>query len=118
MPVRAPARAGKSEAPARNDGDKMKKAGVRNPRHCPRRQLQEMLYGTPTSTSRIVREFRGEYPAVLRLQALALTEYLYTDFGSLQFTTLGAPNGVPSLDFTHSARFTIQTAKAGLNFRL
>jgi hypothetical protein len=51
----------------------MKKAGVRKPRHCPRRQLQEMLYGTPTSTSRIVREFRGEYPAVLRLQALALS---------------------------------------------
>ena len=51
-------------------------------------------------------------------QVSAKTEYLYTDFGSLQFTTLGAPNGVPGLDFTHSARFTIQTVKAGLNFRL
>ena len=46
------------------------------------------------------------------------TEYLYTDLGSLQFTTLGAPIGLPGLDFTHSAGFIIQTVKAGLNFRL
>jgi outer membrane immunogenic protein len=45
-------------------------------------------------------------------------EYLYADLGSLNFTTRGAPNGFPGLDFNHSARFTNQTLKAGLNFRL
>jgi outer membrane immunogenic protein len=56
-----------------------------------------------------------EYAISARLSAK--TEYLYTDLGSLQFTTLGAPNGLPGLDFTHSASVEIQTVKAGLNFR-
>jgi outer membrane immunogenic protein len=46
------------------------------------------------------------------------TEYLYSDLGSLKFATFGAPNGFPGLDLTHSARFTNQTVKVGLNFRL
>jgi outer membrane immunogenic protein len=57
-----------------------------------------------------------EYAISARVSAK--TEYLYTDLGSLQFMTLGAPNGFPGLDFTHSARYTNQIVKAGLNFRL
>jgi outer membrane immunogenic protein len=57
-----------------------------------------------------------EYAVSARVSAK--TEYLYTDLGSLQFMTSGAPNGVPGLDFTHSARFTSQTVRVGLNFRL
>ncbi len=57
-----------------------------------------------------------EYAISARLSAKA--EYLYTDLGSLQFTTLGAPIGLPGLDFAHSAGFIIQTVNAGLNFRL
>jgi outer membrane immunogenic protein len=56
-----------------------------------------------------------EYAISTRLSAKM--EYLYTDLGSLHFTTLGAPIE-PGLDFTHSAAFIIQTVKAGLNFRL
>src|SRR5260221_10533837 len=45
----------------------------------------------------------------------AKTEYLYSDLGSLQFTTLG-PIGLEGLDLAHSARFTNQIARVGLNF--
>jgi opacity protein-like surface antigen len=45
-------------------------------------------------------------------------EYLYSDLGSRQFTTFGVLNGNPGLDFTHTARFTSQTVKVGLNFGL
>jgi outer membrane immunogenic protein len=48
----------------------------------------------------------------------AKLEYLYSDFGSLQFITRGATNGYPRLDLTHSARFNSQVVRVGLNFRL
>jgi outer membrane immunogenic protein len=45
-------------------------------------------------------------------------EYLYTGLGSLQLFASGTPNGLIGFDLTHTARFTHQSLRVGLNLSL